>query len=174
MASPVGLGHPVQVEDLIVEPDDGAAAGVKVPPAEQPGRVVRRGGVERPRGRGPPVNQDRLVFLVVQPDPANIESAAIGVVHSAEAEAALHPVQLGKPPGQLRGGDFALHPGRERAACAATAVHLAQGVLAAPPGCVEQAVQHGNVILLFSDGLGKSRLGLTFGHIICYTPRRPK
>ena len=166
---PVGFAHAVEVEYLVIQAHDGAAAGIEMPPAEQAGRVVRRGRVKRACGRGPPVDKNRLVLVIVQPDPADIKGAVIGVVHPAEAQATLDAIQLGKPSGLLSGGDFALEAGGEGTARTAATVYFTQGCVAPLARRIQQPVEHGNVILLVPNGLRKSRLSLTIRHIRCYT-----
>ena len=129
-AAPVRLAHLVEVEYLIVDADHGAAAGIEMAPAEQADWIIRRGRVKGARRPRAPVNKDRLIFIIVQPDTADIKGLAIGIIHSPEAKATLDAVQLGKPSGLFGGRDFALHTGREGAACRAAPVHFTQGRLA--------------------------------------------
>ena len=53
---PVAVGQLVEVEDLVVDAGHLAEPGVDVPPPDEPLRAARRGGIERPRGRRPPVD----------------------------------------------------------------------------------------------------------------------
>ena len=74
-ALPVRLGQPVQVEDLVVDPGDGAVPGVNVAAPDQPGRVFRGGGVEGVGGGRTPVDELWLVLVVPQADPADVQGA---------------------------------------------------------------------------------------------------
>ncbi len=76
----------VEVEHLVVDADDRTALGPQVAAADQRAGVGRGGGVEGPGGGGPPVDQDRLVLLVAQPDPADVEGLFEDVVDAAEAQ----------------------------------------------------------------------------------------
>ncbi len=76
-ALPVRLGQPVQVEDLVVDSGDGAVPGVDVAAPDQPGRVLGGGGVEGVGGGRAPVDEPRLVLVVSQADPADVQGAPV-------------------------------------------------------------------------------------------------
>ena len=89
-AGPFRIIERIEIEHVVVEPGHHTAIGVEVTAA---GHAVRaRGGraVERPRGSGPPVDQQRLVVVVLveDPQPADVQPLAAGQVEPAEAQAA--------------------------------------------------------------------------------------
>ena len=95
-APAVRLGQPVQVEDLVVDPGDRAVPGVDVTAADQAVRVAGGGGVEGVGRGGAPVDEPRLVLVVAQADPADVQRARAvrrGLrIGAAEAQAVLHRV----------------------------------------------------------------------------------
>jgi hypothetical protein len=94
---PVG-SRPV-VQQVVVRVEHGPPAGSVVPPAHQPFRTRRRGRVERARGRGAPVDEQRLQVVVEQPDAAHEHPGAVRGVGAAEAD----PVAVGTQPPDTRG-----------------------------------------------------------------------
>ena len=172
----VRLGQPVQVEDLVVDPGDGAVPGVDVAAADQAARVPGGGGVERVRGGRAPVDQARLVLVVAQADPADVQGdrvlrlglAGLVAVGTAEHQAALDRVQLGQPPALLGRGEVALQPGLERPARAAAAEGLGQRLPGPLARLIEQAIEHVDIGLLLSDGVRGTRgdgIGVARRHI---------
>jgi hypothetical protein len=160
----VRLGHRIQVENLIVDSGDGSVPGVDVTAPDQAVRVLGGGGVERVRGRRPPVDQLGLVLVVAQPDPADVQrgrgpvrGAGLVAVGAAEDQAGLHRVELGQPPALFGRGDITLDPGLERPARAAAAVGDRQRLRGPAAGGIQQAVKHIDVGLLLADGTFSTR-----------------
>ncbi len=91
-------GQPVDaggVEQLVVEADDrGAAAADRAPPDDAE-RGGRRRPVERGGGRGAPVDDDRLLLLGAQPEPAQVQDLPVGVVEAPEHEPLAGEVEVG-------------------------------------------------------------------------------
>ena len=174
-APAVRLGQPVQVEDLVVDPGDRAVPGVDVAAADQPVRVAGGGGVEGVGRGGAPVDEPRLVLVIPQADPADVQGAGmLGFrcsVGAAEAQAMLHGVQLGQPPRLFGRGDVAFDPGLEGASGAAAALRLGERALGPVPCLVKQAVKHIEIRLFLADGRGRRGIGLTKRHLYWYTFR---
>ncbi len=120
----VFVGQLVQVEYLVIDAGDDALPRVDVAAANQSDRVTRRRGVERPRGRGPPVDQLQLVIVIAQADPADVKSGLLIVVRAAEAQSALGQVELGNSFLVLGRGNVALQAGLVSAAGAAPGAHV--------------------------------------------------
>ena len=113
-AGPLGDVGIVEVEGLVGDADDRAAAGADVP-ASPDAEVVQRGrGVER-LGRGrPPVDEQRLLVAVLglQPDPADVaRHLGVAPVEPAEAQPALGGVEGDQPLGVELHGRLALADG---------------------------------------------------------------
>ena len=70
--------------------------------------LVGRRAVERLGGRRPPVDHQRLVVGVADPDPADVADLAVGPVQPAEHQPLVLRVQHGQPFGGLEGEDVAL------------------------------------------------------------------
>src|SRR5690606_5765089 len=159
-AAALRLVQALQVEDLVVQPDDLAVPEVQVAAAREGAGVAGGGGVERAgRGRAP-VDQDRLAVLVAEADAADVVGVAgtVGVrpvVDAPEAQAVLDAGERGEAPRRLLGGDGALQPGLERAA-AARGRALAQRRLGPLPLGVRPRVHAGHVLLL-GEELGPAR-----------------
>ncbi len=113
----VGRGLPdlvgVHVEHLVLHADDLAEPQRDMASHHDVAMVRRRRLIERARGVGAPIGEDRLMTLVRQSDTADIAVLALNVVESAEHQAVLHRAQLGEavlihggegiPLGALRG-----------------------------------------------------------------------
>jgi hypothetical protein len=89
--------HRVEVERLVLDAGDGAAAGGQVPPADD---LARRGGgglVEVAGGGRPPVDQQLGLLVVGEPEPADVAPGSVAQVDPAEGQPVLHGLQLGQP-----------------------------------------------------------------------------
>jgi hypothetical protein len=151
-----------EVEHLVVDGDDLAAAGAQVaPPAHALGRRGG-GGVERLGGRGPPVHQQRLVvaLLVEQAEAADVAPLARVGVEAAERQAVLGGPQRGEAVGVHRGGGVALGE-RLRRAHGLVVQHRLQASRGVGPALVEPAVEHGDVAPLVVQAVvaGAVRVG---------------
>ena len=62
-----------QIEDVVVDGDDGPPGEPDVTSPEHPDRVRRRRPVEGLRHRRAPIDEQRIVVVVEEPDPADIE-----------------------------------------------------------------------------------------------------
>ena len=148
-AGPLGDVGIVEVEGLVGDADDGAAAGADVPAAAD-AEVVQRGrGVERLGRRGAPVDQQRLLAAVLglQPDPADVaRDVGVAAVEPAEAEPALGGVEGDQPLGVELHGRLALADGLRVVRDAGQGVVEAADHLRAD--VVEPPVQAGHVALL--------------------------
>src|SRR5687767_14002078 len=89
----------VEVEDLVVDPDDPALPGADVAPSPHTLGRGGRGEIERPRHRRTPVHQHRCVVVVVieEADASDVAGSNAGVVEvkPAEAPTLLDGVELG-------------------------------------------------------------------------------
>src|SRR5262249_3976446 len=133
----------------------------------------RGGRVERLGRGGAPVDEPRLVLVVAQADPPDVQGArALGGrfrVDAAEGQAVVDRVQLGQPPGLLDRGEIALAPGLGGAAGAAAAERPGQRPLGPVPRLVEQPVKHIHIRLLLARSRGSGGIALTKRHIYWYT-----
>jgi len=148
-----------EVEHLVVETGDLAAPGPQVAPAADAFGGGGGGEIERPRGRCPPVQQQRLVVVGLVPDaqPADIAPPAVVEIEPAETQPVLGRVELGDPLGGHSGQHVPLGARLRRAAplpqCSGQPV---RGPL---PQAVEVVVEHGDVLLLVVQFLGRGGLG---------------
>ncbi len=90
----------VRVQHIVVEVHHLRPTADDHPPAYHPHRLAGRGPVERGRGRGPPVDQQRLPILVAYAQPADVVGLAVVEVQPPEHQ----PLRLGVQRPQLRGG----------------------------------------------------------------------
>ena len=112
---PGGVGR-VAVEDLVVEPDElaaGAGSGEEVAAPDHAHRLDRRRPVERLGDRRPPVDDERLLLLVGDREPPDVEALVGGGAttsvgcgrDAAEAQRRLADVEGGEAaPGHVVGG----------------------------------------------------------------------
>ena len=140
----LGVAQRVQVEHVVLDPEDLAAAGPQVPAADHaagggPGRPVERLG----RGSAP-VHQQRFAVVVEQPHPPDVQMAAVGPVEAAEAQAVLGRGQLGQPPAVPGHEGVPVHPGLDVAAALVAESPLQLGLGALAQG-VQAPVQHRHV-----------------------------
>src|SRR5699024_1906347 len=99
-SAPLGVGEPLQVEDLVVDPDHPAATHTQVP---APNHVLwgpGGGRVEGACGRSAPVHGDGLAGCVAQPGPTDGRSLAVfllgvGDVDALEGQAVPVRAELG-------------------------------------------------------------------------------
>ena len=85
-------------EELVLDPQQGAAPGCEVPPALQAERLAAGGPVEGLGHRCPPVHQDRVVIGVPQTDPSDVEPLTRSRrVDAAEHQRPVPDVELGQP-----------------------------------------------------------------------------
>jgi hypothetical protein len=152
---PAGLGDRggvVEVQHLVVDGGDLAAAGAQVAPAPDALRRCGGGRVERP-GRGrPPVHQQRLVLVVLveQPQPPDVAALAVLHVEPAEGEPVLRGPQRGEPVGVHGGSGVALGEGLRRAD-GLVVQHAGEPAGRLGPAGVETLVQHADVGPLVLD-----------------------
>lgn len=131
-------------QHLVGEVDQSAPARVELAP---PAHVLRmRGGrcVERPRGRGAPIEQQRFEFVVLveDSDPPDVGTFARQCVQPAEAQPVVGDVQPPHLPRRSPHFDVAIH---QRAAV--TAQRRAIPVLRPRAFRVEPAVQPSQIVL---------------------------
>ena len=144
-----------------------------------------------------PVDEPRLVLVVPQADPADVERVQGGIrafwgfwglwdlwgfwgfwgfwgcwgcVGAAEAQAVLHRVQLGQPPRLLGRRDLALDPGLEGPSGPAVAMRPGERALGPVPRLIEQPVKHIEIRLLLAYGRRAGGISLTKRHIIGILP----
>ena len=116
------LVHRVQVERLVLDAGDAAAAGREVPPAYD---VTGGGGgrlVELAGRRRPPVDQQLGLLVVGEPEAADVAAGAVAQVDPAERQPVLDGLQLGQPLLVQAGEGVALRAvlvGADWAGCAA-------------------------------------------------------
>ena len=99
----LGLRQGVEVEHLVVEADDLPAVGQQVPAADDALGVGGRGPVEGLGGRGPPVDQQRLVVGFRQAEAADVVPGAVVHVEAPEAQRQVADVEGGEPVLQVDG-----------------------------------------------------------------------
>ena len=74
----------VEVEDLVLDRDDVAAARDEVPTAQDAVGLRARRAVERLRGGRAPVGEEGVVRLVAQTDATDVTVAAVGEIEPTE------------------------------------------------------------------------------------------
>src|SRR4029453_18428271 len=112
----LGVAERVQVEHVVLDPEDLPAPGPQVPAADHPVPVGPGGPIER-LGRGSsPVDQQRFAVVVEHPQTADVQVAAVGPVEPPEAQAVLGRGQLGQAPAVAGPETLPVHPGPELAA----------------------------------------------------------
>ncbi len=144
----VGGAELGELEDVVVEAGHLAAPRRDVPAptdaeARRPGRRV-----ERPGGRGPPVDQQGLVVRVLVEDahPADVAPLAAVEVEPAEAQAVLGGGDPGQRGRAVGAGRIPLEPGSRQAL--GVPENTAQPGRGAPTKPVEPIVESGDVRLL--------------------------
>ena len=88
-----------RVEQLVVEPDHRRAPAADRAAPDDAERRGRGGPVERRRRGGAPVDDDRLLLLGAQAEPAQVQHLAVGVVEAAEHQPLAGEVEVGAPGG---------------------------------------------------------------------------
>ena len=144
-----GRGRVVEVEHLVVDRQDLAAAGAQVPPAAHPLGRGRGGGVERLRRGRAPVHQQRLVvvLLVEQAQPPDVAPLPRLRVEPPERQAVLGRAQGREPVGVHRRSRVALGE-RLRGAHGLVVQHRLEPPRRVGPALVEPAVEHRDVTAL--------------------------
>jgi hypothetical protein len=132
----LGLAQRLGVEHVVLDPQDGAAAGAQVPAADHAGRGGPGGPVERLGRGGAPVDQQRFPVVVEQSKAADVQVAAVGAVEPPEAQAVLGRVQLGQAAAVPGHEGVPVDPGLDVAAAV-----IAQGPLQLGPGALAQGVE---------------------------------
>ena len=94
LAGQVGLVDGVQVEHVVVQAHDPPAGGVQVAAPGHAAPLPRGGAVERLRRAGTPVDQQLLVILAAQAEPADVEPVIVVEVQAAEAQVPLRGVEF--------------------------------------------------------------------------------
>ena len=163
-ASPIRLrvvlvGQGGQVEDVVVDGDDGPSGQPDVAAPEHPHRVLRRRPVEGLRHRRAPVEQQRIVIVVEKTDTADVRRLPVDGIEAAETQSALHGEQLivttGIRPGEgLAFGGGLVGAGR-RTAVGQSEILGGRAVASA----VENLVQHGHIALFLVDLVLQHGLG---------------
>jgi hypothetical protein len=122
-------------------------------PADALGRR-RRGRVERPGGRCPPVHQQRLVLVVLveQAEAADVAPLAVVGVEAAEREAVLGGPEGGEPVGVHRRRGVTLGQGLRGADGLVVQDVVEPARRLGPPG-VQPLVEHLDVSLLVFDAV---------------------
>ncbi len=101
----------VGVDQVVLDPEDRDALAAQDPAPDHALRVGLRGLVEHRRGGGTPVDQQNVVVLVAQPDPADVPRLAADIgthVEPAEDQALVGCVERGHPAGRLEDHGVAL------------------------------------------------------------------
>jgi hypothetical protein len=155
-----------QVEHVVVQAHYLPARGVQVTAAGHAVPLLRGGAVERLRGAGAPVDQQLVVILAAQADPADVEPVALLEVQAAEAQVPLRGVQLRAPVDVLLCEHLALRPPlvvlRRRAEA-----HLGEPPGSAGPQRVQPLVQHRDVRLLLCQlSRGFAGGGISCAHAV--------
>ena len=136
-----------QVEHVVVQAHDLPACGMQVTAAGHAVPLLRGGAVERLRGAGTPVDEQLVVVLAAQADPADIEPLIGLEVQAAEAQVPFRGLEFPAPVDELLGEHLALGP-------SLVVLHRrAEAHLGEPPGIggphrVQPLVQHRDVRLL--------------------------
>jgi hypothetical protein len=141
-----------EVEHLVVDGDDLAAAGAQVPAAAHALGRRRGGGVERLRRRSAPVHEQRLVLvlLVEQAQPPDVAPLPRVRVEPAERQTVLGGAQGREPVGVHRRGGVTLRQGLW-GADGLVVQHRLEPPGGVRPAFVEPAVEHRDVAALVLD-----------------------
>ena len=100
----------VQIEDVVIQAHDPPAGGMQMPPAGHRVPLGGRRAIERLGRPGPPVDQQLVMVLVAQAEPADVEPVTVVKVQAAEAEVPLGGVEFGGPDQVLLSERLALGP----------------------------------------------------------------
>lgn len=146
-----GGGGGGDVEHLVVEAGHLPLPGAQVPPPAYALRVGGGGEVERARGRGAPVDQQRVEVAVTveDADAADVVAGAVLAVEATEAEPFLHGGELLDLFGVHAHGTVALRLGLAGPAGRPQLLGEPAGGLLTQ--LVEAVVEHGDVLLLAPD-----------------------
>ena len=156
---------PFGVEDLVVEPHDLAAVpGQDVPAAQDAHRRHGGGAVEGLGHRRTPVDDERRVLGVVDPETPDVELPAVVEIESAEAERRVADVERREPAVGGLDRDVPFEPRLVGAAALHVRVRLRDGVGRGAHGL--EPFVHGVQICLFGGDL----IGQCDGHIVGTLP----
>jgi hypothetical protein len=154
LAGQVRLIDGIQVEHVVVQAHDPPVEGMQVAAAGHAVPLPRCGAVERLRRTGTPVDQQQVVIVAAQAEPADVEPVTVVEVQAAEAQVPFRGVKLRGTVLVLLGKRLALRPPlvvlRSRAQ-----THRGQPLLRNGPQCVQPLVQYRQVRLLVGQ-LGRA------------------
>jgi hypothetical protein len=146
------------VEQVVLDPDHPVALAAQHPTPDHRHRVGRGGAVERLSGAGPPVDHQRLVVGVTDPDPAHVADLPVGAVQPTEHQTLVLGVQHREAARRLEREDVPLvQPGPVLLPDEVGPVGLEQGptggghVLRLPGGLRQPCVDQVDVALLDGD-----------------------
>ena len=164
------------VQQLVVDADHAVTAARDRPATHHALRVGGGRPVERRRGRGPPVDDDRLLAVGAQAGAADVQDGRVVAVEPPEQQTLPGEVQVGASVRGGLGGDVALVDGLRRAPDGSQALALAHRGLAAQHfEAGQRPVQHDLLALHLvrerarggggcgghRDSLPRSRTGIT-------------
>jgi hypothetical protein len=147
LAGQSGLIDGVQVEHVVIQAHDSPARGVQVAAAGHGVPLPRGGAVERLRRAGTPVDQQPIVLVAAQADPADIEPVAVVEVEAAEAQVPLRGVKLRAAVLVLLSKRLALRPALV-ILCGRTEAHRGKPLFRNSPQRVQPLIQHRQIRLL--------------------------
>ena len=78
------LVNGIQVEHVVVQAHDSPVGGVQMAAAGHAIPLPRGGAVERLRRSGPPIDQQPIVIVAAQAEPADVEPVAVVEVQASE------------------------------------------------------------------------------------------
>ncbi len=110
LAGQAGLIDGIQVEHVVVQAHDSPADGAQVTAAGHAIPLPRGGAVERLRRTGPPIDQQLIVIVAAQAEPADVEPVIVVEVQAAEAQVPLRGLELRGPVLIQLGERLALRP----------------------------------------------------------------
>ena len=147
LAGQAGLIDGVQIEHVVVQAHDSPVDGVQVAAAGHRVPLQWGGAIERLRRTGTPIDQQEIVIVAAQAEPADIEPVTVVEVQTAEAQVPLRGVKLRGTVLIQLSKRLALRPSlvilRSR-----TEMHCAKPLLRNGPQHVQPLVQHRYVRLL--------------------------
>ena len=104
------LVNGIQVEHVVVQAHDSPVGGVQMAAAGHAIPLPRGGAVERLRRTGPPIDQQPIVIVAAQAEPADVEPVAVVEVQASETQVPLRGLELRGPVLIQLGERLALRP----------------------------------------------------------------
>ena len=162
---PSALGG-VHIEQVVLDVEHLGTAAADDAPADDTHGLLRRRLIEGGRAGRPPVDHQRLVVGVPQPQPSNVADLAVGEIQPSEDQALVLRVQCPQPHRRVVDHRVALHE-RSRRPRAGEPITLPMGPLGLLAQRRQPRVHAVDVALL----LGDLRLTGHVGHVLACSLR---